>query len=77
MSERKTVKQLKHEIQVALVALRESEAALQHGETSKACEYETLSRGWKGCFKMPPKTAFDLDVGKATHGTNAKVLRLC
>jgi hypothetical protein len=27
MSERKTVKQLKHEIQVALVALRESEAA--------------------------------------------------
>ena len=42
-----------------------------------ARKYETLSRGWKGCFKMPPKTAFDLDVGKATHGTNAKVLRLC
>ena len=38
MSERKTVKQLKHEIQVALVALRESEAALQQGEASKACD---------------------------------------
>ena len=32
MDEHEAVNQLKHEIQIALVALRESEAALQQGE---------------------------------------------
>ncbi len=38
MDEHETVNQVKHEIQIALVARRESEAALQQGETSKACD---------------------------------------
>ena len=36
MSERTTVNRLRHEIQIALVELRESEAALEQGEHSKA-----------------------------------------
>lgn len=36
MGERKTVTQIKHEIQVALMALRESDAALERGEASRA-----------------------------------------
>ena len=46
MSEKTTVDKLKHEIQVALVALRESEAALRQGEHSKAYDVirNTISR---------------------------------